>query len=92
LVAGASGFFSGTGSPVGNAAPLGSLYIDTQDGEVYEKFDVGNNDWEILSGSDNFDYWLIDKDLTVPSNQVMDVPFLVFAGGQLTINGILVIY
>jgi hypothetical protein len=45
IVSGAAGFFSGSGTPLGSAAPVGSTYRDTASGYDWLKVGAGNNDW-----------------------------------------------
>lgn len=40
-----TGIFSGTGSPVGTAAPQHSYYFDSSTGIMWYKYGVGDNDW-----------------------------------------------
>lgn len=51
LIEGAAGVFSGSSSPIGNDAPVGSLYLQTIDnGIIWKKFDTGTSDWVIFTG------------------------------------------
>lgn len=44
-VKGGAGFYSGTGSPVGNQAPLNSVYRDSDNTDVWEKVGPLDTDW-----------------------------------------------
>lgn len=58
VVEGASGVFSGASSPVGIQAPVGSLYLRTNN-ELWRKNGAGANDWDIslnASGITNYTY------------------------------------
>jgi hypothetical protein len=41
----------GEGSPVGQAAPLTTLYADSTSGELWQKFGAGNDDWRKIGDS-----------------------------------------
>jgi len=42
----AAGFFSGEDSPVGNQAPVSSIYLRTSNGDIWRKIGAGENDWQ----------------------------------------------
>lgn len=45
LVSGESGIFSGSGSPVGSSAPVGSYYLQSDNGDTWKKIGQLNTDW-----------------------------------------------
>lgn len=48
-------FTFGSGSPVGQAAPISTRYHRTDASEMWIKFGAGNNDWEKFTSDRNLD-------------------------------------
>jgi hypothetical protein len=70
LVEGAAGLFSGSSSPLGYAAPIGTRYYQTTTGDAWRKFGSGDNDWLITPiGTDRQATASSTKTLATNSNE-----------------------
>ncbi len=60
---------SGSGSPVGQAAPVPTLYINKTDQQMWRKTGPANNEWTRLEWDKNFSLCKITEDTTIPDGQ-----------------------
>lgn len=75
---------SGTGSPVGTAAPVPTIYIENN-GDVWRKFGTDNADWQKLAKYD-FSVCSTNECLQIPDKQELVVSSLTLEdGGSLVV-------
>ena len=81
-----SGTFSGSGSPQGNNAPVGSFYLDVSTGDVWTKLEPGIDGWSFRP--DHLSIMDLDKKHIIREGESMQSPCLhISDDGYLKISG-----
>lgn len=61
----------GSGSPLGNVAPIETIYFNKDDRSLWRKTGAGVNDWSKLEWDRNYSYKTIVEPISIPDNQEM---------------------
>lgn len=65
---------SGLGSPVGQDAPVPTIYVDENNADIWKKVGSNNTDWILVeAGEKNFSIFKATSLVTIPENQQMIV-------------------